>query len=350
MKTIHKIELRNILLSVTIVIIFSLCTNPIHVSAKLNRNYTPKELIDLSNKSDPNKPTKKKFLKQDKKNELLSDQDNLKIETQGTNFTFKDKLKGSFKVILPLTQNHKITTEYDGAQINSGENTTYDILSEPVDGGLQNVITLKNEQAPVKYDFLLTENIGDSINLESNGSVTIKDINGNLKTLILPPWAKDANGKNLLTKFTINDNVLTQHIDTKNAIFPVTADPTWCGNIISSIWWGWTNAYGGKFTTHVKPTWCGRVSGNLTPAYGILGAAANTWFAWAEFYDKTPWNENWNWSERQYGTNKYWSMYNQFICHYINPLAATKVVWRIDWWRPNKGLVATYWNKCNIDE
>lgn len=42
---------------------------------------------------------------------------------------------------------------------------------------------------------------------------------------IAPPWAKDANGKALPTKYRIERNTLTQTVDTAGATFPIVADP-----------------------------------------------------------------------------------------------------------------------------
>lgn len=41
------------------------------------------------------------------------------------------------------------------------------------------------------------------------------------------PWAVDANGTYLNTEYRLEDNVLTQIIDYKDAVFPVVADPPW---------------------------------------------------------------------------------------------------------------------------
>ena len=35
----------------------------------------------------------------------------------------------------------------------------------------------------------------------------------------------------------VNGNILRQKIDFKDAVFPVTADPTWCGDKINSAKW-----------------------------------------------------------------------------------------------------------------
>lgn len=44
---------------------------------------------------------------------------------------------------------------------------------------------------------------------------------------IEPAWAVDANGAPVPTSYDVTDGVLTQHVDTAGAAFPVVADPTW---------------------------------------------------------------------------------------------------------------------------
>jgi hypothetical protein len=41
-------------------------------------------------------------------------------------------------------------------------------------------------------------------------------------------------------------------------------------------------------------------------------------------------------------------MYNQFVCHYANPVAQiVKGEWNLDLWRPHVGLAKTYNALCN---
>jgi hypothetical protein len=45
------------------------------------------------------------------------------------------------------------------------------------------------------------------------------------------PWARDADGRSLPTRYVVRGDVLVQHVDTRGARFPVVADPTFkrCG-------------------------------------------------------------------------------------------------------------------------
>jgi hypothetical protein len=90
-----------------------------------------------------------------------------------------------------------------------------------------------------------------------------------------PPWARDAHGKDLATSYTLTDSsgsgyVLTQHVNTGGATFPVTADPhyTW-GWITGTIYFNKQETTmaavlggGAGFWTQIVPGW-----GTLLGAY-----------------------------------------------------------------------------------
>jgi hypothetical protein len=161
------------------------------------------------------------------------------------------------------------------------------------------------------------------------------------KLIIAKPWAKDANGVDLKTSYSvIGGNTLRQKIDLKNAVFPVVADPIYCGD---AVWYTSWIIREGKWTDSVYPTWCGRYS------------TYDFWNLWIEAVDKTvsctrysgntcierPWN-------KQYGTSVYWSMYDQLACHWLDWRAfAFKSEWNIEPWRPNVGIQATRNASCN---
>jgi hypothetical protein len=83
------------------------------------------------------------------------------------------------------------------------------------------------------------------LTLENRGGMTVSDSTGNFVNTILAPWAKDANGKNLPTSYSVSGDVVTQHVDPKGAAFPVVADPRLPlrpadnhGNCLGLSFWG----------------------------------------------------------------------------------------------------------------
>lgn len=310
----------------------------------------------------------KRFSKQDKiipanielkteQNNFISENNDIKINYKIRNkkINYSNKRKGNLEISIVNNNNFDSVDVLDNKILYSGENSKIDALVESVDGGLRQILNIKSIEAPNFYDFEMSLTDNDKIVMNQDGSASIQKQNGEIKMLILKPWAKDADDQDLVTWYEIvNNSILRQRIDFKNAKFPVTADPTWCGDIIKSSKWLWTNVYKNEWkeTATVDTTWCGKVAGNGLLTSNPLIQAPQAWFAWTEFYNKTPYHHTWNWEERKYGTSKYWSMYNQFICHFINPYVITKYqkndwFWRIDPWRPDVGWARTYLAGCN---
>lgn len=81
------------------------------------------------------------------------------------------------------------------------------------------------------------------------------------------------------------------------------------------------------------PTACGAWAGNHF----------NSWEAWSESVRKTPAHHAWN---KKYGTPTYWSMFNQFQCHFL-VIRGTKTPWNLEPSYPNVGYAATVAAGCN---
>jgi hypothetical protein len=73
------------------------------------------------------------------------------------------------------------------------------------------------------------------------------------------------NGKDLPTSYTVSGNVVSQHIDTTGAAFPVVAYAQYgCG-------FGWCSAYFDKRETRDLSTGAVAAAGGATAACGISG-------------------------------------------------------------------------------
>lgn len=113
-------------------------------------------------------------------------------------------------------------------------------------------------------------------------------------TVLSAPWAKDAEGNDLATSYSIEGDAVVQTVDAAEAAFPVVADPTWTVGgaraTIPSIRGGQADIYLNKtlsndFTT-VNNLACGSVAAVLgliaTPVGGVVAgiicaAAAAGW-------------------------------------------------------------------------
>jgi hypothetical protein len=63
---------------------------------------------------------------------------------------------------------------------------------------------------------------------QPSGAIDYLNEKGAVVGGLAAPWAIDANGKNLSTKFVLTGNTLVQHVEfDEQTAFPVIADPQW---------------------------------------------------------------------------------------------------------------------------
>lgn len=280
------------------------------------------------------------------------------FDLKGRKVKISNKTKGDTTIFTPNIIGLDSVNVIDNKVVYSGKDAKADVVVEAIDGGVRQVINIKSSDAPSSYDFPIELTSEEKLVLNEDGSAMVtkpliteekntipKDLprgvkipNFSTKLYIAKPWAKDANGKDLKTNYTINGNTLTQKIELAGAVFPVVADPSVCGNVINSVSWGWN---GNLRSLSVNPTGCGRFI-----ALNPYTVGFNFWFMWGELYDKTPYDSYWNYVERAYGTSKYWSMYDQYICH-LNLSTTFKGTYNLEPTRPNVGLSAVIGATCN---
>ncbi|MGQ0577114.1 MAG: phosphotransferase [Pseudonocardia sp.] len=123
-------------------------------------------------------------------------------------------------------------TNHDGTtlMITPGTSSPHSqITAEPGRGRF--LIGIDNHLAPGSYDFDLSMPAGARAVTSADGGVDILDTTGQTVQSIAAPWAKDANGVQLPTRFEVIDNgdgstTLRQHVAFDEATaFPVLADP-----------------------------------------------------------------------------------------------------------------------------
>lgn len=339
----HSIIITKILIIFSILsfLIIGINTNAQNIK---ETNSKHKNLINNIAKKDPTKAITKKLLKDIKnKNKLNSNQNtlNIDIDTTTKQITLKRDKKQDFKINLT---NKQIPEIEDGKLIYSDINTQ--TVIEPIDGGVRQVINIKSKDAPSSYTFPMQLEVGDYIKLNDNGSANVLGSDNKSKIFILKPWAIDTNQKELKTWYTVSGSNLIQNIDFSNAVFPIIADPLWCGNVASSVQWSWRTYYNsGSWSLTIKPTWCGIMMSGPTP-----------WASWQEIYDRTPYHSAWPYPQA-FATNTYWSMYNQYVCH--TDWKAFKYLWdrknpwdgsmeyNLEPWRSDRGYWGFKDNQCN---
>jgi Protein of unknown function (DUF2599) len=358
-------------------IVFSLITGTITANAEDNNlrvDTRPKEEISkLLKNIEKQDPQQLKSQKLDRKNQ--NDQTILESKNGDLNIDFdlktksvnvKNSKKGDSLIKVPNADDINTVDVVENKVIYKNSKNKVDTVVEAIDGGVRMIVNIPDSNSPSSYDFPIELQANEKLILNQDGSAAVtkpltkeekdripeKNLPEGLiipdysvKLFIAKPWAKDANGKELKTSYSVNDNILTQNIDLAGAVFPVVADPAYCGDVISSANWIWSQ---GKRTLEVYVTWCGQL---IASTRGAVASETSLWFMWSELYNKTPYDWSWNWNERAYGTNKYWSMYNQYSCHVsiFTVLNTTYygLSYHLEPERPNVGFWPTIYSGCN---
>lgn len=311
--------------------------------------------------------------------QMVSNQQDLqvKIDLKDKEILVENQDKGSVNIGVPDEDSIKAVDIRDDKVIYTNDNYTQTIV-EAVDGGVRQLIRIESASAPKTYDFPVQLEDGDTLQLLDNVSAVeidrqitdelnidterdsqeqsspqeavVKDKDGKVKLYIAPPWARDNYAQDLQTWYTVeNGNTLRQHVgfDERTA-FPVVADPAWCGSLVSNTWWNW---HEGNWRLRVNPTWCARhLSGTGGFTYNQFHRVYNYWVARDGFNEIIRKTENHPAWDKRYGTNTYWSMFNQYACHLYNIgvfLFKSNDTWNLEPWRRNVGLERTYFSFCN---
>ena len=106
------------------------------------------------------------------------------------------------------------------------------------DGSLQMVTKIDNRDAPTEYKYVMGVPQGAKLVHQEDGSVLILDNNGKIISAVSKPWAVDARGTPVDTKYVIQGNELIQVIDhtSQDYKYPIVADP-WMGiDLIDKVW------------------------------------------------------------------------------------------------------------------
>jgi hypothetical protein len=146
---------------------------------------------------------------------------------------------------------------------NKNGSTTVPIVNE--DGSVQINTVIENATAPTRYEYPITLPTGASLRAVNDGSVEVTDAAGVAFATIAAPWAKDANGSKVATRYEIHGTTLAQIVEhnVRGTVFPVVADPT-----ASFLWWGVAYKLSNSETR--------ALAANFGPAYFINAVCAST--------------------------------------------------------------------------
>ncbi|WP_314146898.1 hypothetical protein [uncultured Leifsonia sp.] len=96
-------------------------------------------------------------------------------------------------------------------------------------------VVIHDPAAPQDFQFTIGAN-GQPAELEATpaGGVLVRDSAGTILNTLRPAWAIDAGGRSVPTSYSIDGDLVVQHVDHEGAAYPVVADPRlacdplWC--------------------------------------------------------------------------------------------------------------------------
>lgn len=146
--------------------------------------------------------------------------------TQGVTFTANGQ---TMTVGLPNAQQGGKGVTRKGVTVYSGRNCNANAVVEAA-GAAQFLNAIKCKGAPTKYDFPATVPTGGKIMVAPDGAgAVVFDGRDRLFSVVPAPFAEDANGNSVRTRFTTDGKTLTQHVahTTRGVVYPVVFDPLW---------------------------------------------------------------------------------------------------------------------------
>ncbi|TKJ96859.1 hypothetical protein PlfCFBP13513_15740 [Plantibacter flavus] len=150
------------------------------------------------------------------------------------------------------------------------------------DGSVQITTVIESANAPTAYSYAIKLPEGGYLEELEAGMVIIRDAAGQYRGGILPAWAKDANGQDVPTSYSIDGSTLTQTVDhTASTAFPVVADPAVSGKLLAGYWknrpGGYAYKNGSQWSTHLSP------QGAAVYTQGVIGIEIIKNQGWAEW-------------------------------------------------------------------
>ncbi|MDQ4500770.1 DUF2599 domain-containing protein [Sinomonas sp. ASV322] len=218
----------------------------------------------------------------------------------------------------------------DGSLVVRSKRQTNRFAVQSFDHGTRVASIIMDRTSPVSmYD------LGDGRALAptADGGAIVHNRAGEPIGQLSPPWARDALGRDLPTKYTFSGSQITQIVDLtgRNIHFPVVADPYIGVDLIASA--SWAQSTDG-WRLEVTPTQWARANAYSTMSYmiGVIG--------WDELFSKY----------RNAGLNTNLNgMRDQYICHqvFVGVRYPNKPTWNLDEWRPDVGWWETVSTQCN---
>lgn len=258
----------------------------------------------------------------------------LPADTAGQIQLTNSRALNGFAIGLPDgTQVGVMEIETSGTRFYNNNDGSITVPIPQLGGGIAINTIINSSDAPTSYKYDLTYPSDAVVTQVEDGGIIISSSSGDLISIIANPWAKDANGTDVPTRFIISEGILTQEVDHTSGEFtyPIVADP-----------------YAGK-SLHGSTSWSGSGSSrkaSLTPTAQMMVA----WQAGQAY------NYGWPEARSKMGIELSQELYRQqYKCHADNtPLVAAGGVlglgytWDLEYFRGTNSNYLNVWSHhCN---
>lgn len=117
--------------------------------------------------------------------------------------------------------------EADGIISYDNGNGSFTVPISYNDGSVAIHTVLTGPSSPQAFPYPVSVPAGGALSITEAGSVAMTDDSGAVVGVLETPWAKDAAGNDVPTRFVLNGNTVTQEVDLSNPDiqYPVVADP-----------------------------------------------------------------------------------------------------------------------------
>lgn len=227
---------------------------------------------------------------------------------------------------------------------NKDGSTTVPVVLQ--DGSVQINTVIASADAPTRYKYGLDLPQGASVT-EVDGIVLLHDQNGSFLGGLAPAWAKDADGRQVPTRYELQGSSVTQVVDHDASFtYPVVADP-WLGvNLFSYVSSTVRAPYLGQPVYTMELSTWGQLIYRGSAALGLAGVPMGAGMPIAYIGYQIMTNEGWaEVKSRQPGANTV-SVQQQYVCHvrYGYPVLGSGWRWDLERARPPK----YDWTRTNV--
>lgn len=200
---------------------------------------------------------------------------------------------------------------------NHDGSSTVAIVNEDSSTSLHTII--EGSDSPKMYSY---EYSGDAhLTQLPDGGIVVIDGEDKLVASIAEPWARDARGNPVSTRYIVDGNTLTQVVEHgRGSAYPIVADPTTLGS----------NSFYSKIVQN-------------SSAQGTIISVYPAQIKWTAYSGDTMYANYKAIVPAAYEGNK-WR--DQLVCHAVN-VGVWKSPWNLDSWRPDVGYTRTVLAACN---